>query len=244
MRSPAHRPWWRRGFPGVFITSPGGGGASTVTTDGVTITGTGSAGSPIALLAAKTDTSLQGAGTVASPLGILSVGKNSTLTGAGTAGTPLGVNGWPLIAFNNSQYSNSFHVGGTNQVSIWGFVLAYPLTFANITIDIATADAVNSYDIGLYTKAGALVANIGAQTIPSTGIHAFATVQGSQTIAPGLYLFGATGNANTAQIEGSTAAPNWVVNTNVTSSSGGALPSSIGAIAASPGINQVGFSLS
>lgn len=41
-------PWWKRGFPGVWITSAGGGGLATVSTNS-TLTGNGTSGTPIGI---------------------------------------------------------------------------------------------------------------------------------------------------------------------------------------------------
>jgi len=162
--------------------------------------------------------------------GLSSVTTNSTLTGTGTSGSPLGVTGEPISFFTQQWNQGPDGQTGANQVYINGFYTASALTFAHIGVNVYTSDNAHNYDLGIYTKAGTLLANIGAQTLPSTGIQAFATLQGSQTITPGLYVFALTGTAFTAQLGICTQAATWVRNVNYTSSSGGALPASISAV--------------
>jgi hypothetical protein len=171
---------------------------------------------------------------------------NSTLTGNGTLGSPLGVAGMPIAFFAWGNQSNAAGeaLGAANQIDACGFVLPYPLTFSKILASIVTADAGNNYDIGIYTKAGALVANIGAQPLPSTGAQAFATIQGSQTILPGMYAFGWTGAAITAQlgINQNWNIP-WFQSHNIGTGTAGALPASVAAIAVNPAAFTLIFAL-
>jgi len=211
------RPWYRRYKPGWWAFNPGsGGGAATVQTDGVTIQGDGSAGNKIAIKAVQTNASLSGAGTVASPLGEK-----------------------PLTFLRHGINIGGNARNGANQVSVSGIHVPVPLTFANILVFVDTVDAVNLYDIGIYSQAGALLANIGAQTLPTGNLQSFATLQGSQTIEPGLYLFAWTGNATTAQLRYDTGQHGgWVFNQDIAASVGGALPASIGAVAVAPNVNS------
>lgn len=110
-------------------------------------------------------------------------------------------------------------------------------------VNVTTSDATNLYDIGVYTKAGSLIANIGAQHLPNNNIQTFATVQGAQTIPSGLYIFTITGNAATASISYDNDSPAWVIANSFAASSGGALPSSIGAQAVTPATSQIYFQL-
>ena len=226
------RPWYKRSLPGWFQFGGGGGGGSFtgVFTD-TTLTGNGLVATPLGLKQAFTDASLQGDGTVASPLSILKVSTTAELTGAGTTGSPLSVAGWPLTWFTTGLPVSALSLGAANVVSVYGFALPYTLTFANVGIYVAVADAVNNYDLGLYTKAGNLIANIGPQTLPNAAQTSIATLQGSQTIAPGLYLFAWTGDVGIAQIYGYTYDFSWVVNGNIAASAAGTLPPAIGAVA-------------
>jgi len=162
----------------------------------------------------------------------------------GGGGSPAG---WPLTFFS---YTNNTGTGVTpnaaNATTAIGFSLPFSLTFAHITCFILVADGANLYDFGIYNSAGTLVADIGAQHLPSTGLLTFATVQGSKTINAGLYLFGWTGNATTASLSGdaSNGAFNWFFSTNVAASVGGGLPASIGAITPSVARLNIAFALS
>ena len=162
------------------------------------------------------------------------VTTNSSLTGAGTSGSPLGVNGWPLTFFSSGVWNSNANFLGNNDIAICGIVIQYALTFSHIAVNVATADAVNNYDLGIYTAAGALVADIGPQTLPSTGYVHFATVQASQTIAPGMYLFAWTGPVNTAKLSLQTQNQPWIYNGNLSSSTGAQLPGTIAAQTPAP----------
>lgn len=148
----------------------------------------------------------------------------------------------PLTYFSFSAGASGASPG-INQLWLTGFALPYSLTFAHIATTINTADASNLYDFGIYTAAGTLVADIGAQHLPATGDLTFATVQGSKTIAAGLYIFAWTGNSNAGQLLASGQIQAWVVNTNFGSSSGGQLPASIAAQSVAPARNALLFGL-
>jgi NADPH:quinone reductase-like Zn-dependent oxidoreductase len=91
------------------------------------------------------------------------------------------------------------------------------------------------YDVGIYSQAGALIANIGPTHFGATGLVATATLQGAKTINPGLYVFGWTGNAATLGIQTDHTTGTWAEITNIATSSAGTLPPSIGAVAIAPG---------
>jgi hypothetical protein len=169
---------------------------------------------------------------------------NSTLTGNGTLGSPLGVAGMPLPYFASSWAQTGETLSGANAIDASGFVLPYPLTFSNIAVSIDTADAVNNYDIGIYTKAGALVANIGGQPLPSTGTQSFATLQGPLTILPGMYAFAWAGAATTAIIRTSNGWPfPWFQSHNIGTAVAGTLPASVPAIAVAVAQFSLAFAL-
>jgi len=234
----------------MLIGAGTGGGSGTVTTDGVTIQGNGSVATPIALLDAITDgvtlqgagisssklalkavstdgVTLQGAGVSGNSLALKAVQTAARLTGAGTVASPLDIAGWPITCFAIYDNGNGQTVTA-NKLSLTAFPLPYALTFAHIGLRIITDDATHDCDIGLYNSAGTLVANIGAQTIGSTGNQTFATVQGSQTISPGLYWFAITSAASNLQTGLIVGQFGGLYNsTGFGSSTGGALPSSI-----------------
>jgi len=157
-------------------------------------------------------------------------------TGGGGGGG--GVKGWPLTFFSTGLNPSDASAGSSNVVAISAFVLPYTLTFANMLVDVSVADAVNNYDFGIYNQAGTLVANIGPQTLPATGLKKLATTQGVQTINPGLYLFGFTCTVATAEIGMSFAVVLWHAFVNVGSSSGATLPTSIGAVSLAPVLGE------
>jgi len=192
-----------------LLGGSGGGGSGTVSTDGVTIQGDGSGGSPIALKQVETGATLTGAGTLASTLGVTPVTR------------------W---MFGNALANTTVNA---NQVSVWGVYLPVPVTFANLTVNFGNVDSTNKFDVGIYSAAGALIANLGGIVFTSgSGFQTHATVQGSQTIAQGVYLVASTGNATAVnQFAGDSGQEpsSWFQNLNYTSSSGGALPNSISA---------------
>jgi hypothetical protein len=168
--------------------------------------------------------------------GLATVTTDTTLTGNGSAGLPLGVKGWPLKFFSSGIWNTQTNFAGANSIGISGIVLEYELTFGNIAVNVQTSDASNNYDIGIYTAAGALVADIGPRPLPSTGFVHFAAVQGIQTIAPGLYLFAFTGITNTAKLTCQSQNNAWISNTNLSASTGAQLPSTIAAQTPAPAV--------
>lgn len=175
--------------------------------------------------------------------GLSAVATNSSLTGNGTSGSKLSVADWPLSWWSGPELDTAFHLGGANAVAVLGFGLSAAVTFSKIAVYVGAADAVNNYDFGIYSKAGALLANIGAQPLPSTGVQSFNTVQASQTILPGLYLFAYTGAAVTAFTEYAFYYPTWFANANLAASTGGALPVSVGAQVITPNTGQFWFQI-
>jgi hypothetical protein len=175
--------------------------------------------------------------------GISSVTTNSTLTGAGTGASPLGVADWPLTYYSSSLSTSSQAVGGANNILGSTFLVTAPVTFANIIVQVSTADATHNSDIGIYTTAGTLLADIGAQALGSTGVHSFATVQGSQTLLPGLYIFAFVSAGTTFAIQSTFQVLSWLYASNLGFPSGGALPSSITAPTLAPVVGALFFGL-
>jgi hypothetical protein len=172
---------------------------------------------------------------ISEPLeGGVGVATGAGLGGNGTAGSPLAVSGWPLKYFGTSLRASGALLGAANQVSVSGLIIPFSLTFSKLQVGIATTDSSNNYDVGIYSQAGVLLANAGAQTLPTANDVVLPMLQGSQTLPPGLYLFGWTGNANTASLYAYNGWPTWFFNNDVASSSGGALPASIGAQTITP----------
>lgn len=171
--------------------------------------------------------------------GLSTVTTTAQLTGAGTIASPLGIAGWPLTFYPIGFFQGASQTATANTLSLGGFVLFTPVTFANITVDINAADNGHNNDLGIYTAAGILAANIGAQHIAAMGVTTFATVQGAQTLAPGKYVFALTSAASTFSLfqgwnGGLGQSPfTWYSNASTGVSAGGALPNSISAPAVS-----------
>jgi hypothetical protein len=119
---------------------------------------------------------------------------------------------------------------------IGSVIIPFPLSVSYIEILIETADSNSAdyYDIGLFDLSGNLVAHTGAVNMPNTGSQSFALVGGPVSIASGEYLVCMTGNASTVVLyehgwggSGGTAGGECNYFLVSTSSSGGALPSSI-----------------
>jgi hypothetical protein len=113
------------------------------------------------------------------------------------------------------------------------FLVPLNLTFGNLVVDVGTADTTSGhlYDAGIYNASGTLQCDWGATALTSSGKQDIACAQGSVTLTPGYYVLAWTGNATTATIYfGTSGGGGWQQfgsATAGTSSSGGALPSTI-----------------
>ena len=153
-----------------------------------------------------------------------------------------GGGGEALVYFGDAD--NFTNLDATaNAVSVAGFVLPYALKFSNLTIRVSAGDAANDSDAGVYNQAGNLIANIGAQKL-GAGTQTIPTVQGLQTIPPGLYLFALTSAGSALIVACDFDAPTWFVQFNVAASVGGALPAAIGVITVTPSYTRLSFQLS
>lgn len=160
--------------------------------------------------------------------GFSGVKTDPTLTGNGLTATPLGVKGWPLTFFSFGVAGGSSPGSGANNVDCSGFMLPCELTFSNLVISVGMADALHSYDFGIYTKAGALLANCGAQSPAGTGFTVYPVLQAPVTISPGLYLFCWTGTDNLLNIyQAGTSQVPWIQKNAITTSVGGVLPATV-----------------
>ncbi|HUJ33259.1 MAG TPA: glycosyl hydrolase family 28-related protein [Candidatus Acidoferrum sp.] len=133
------------------------------------------------------------------------------------------------------QHAGAAQSFSSNAVKVWGIIIPYGVGFSHLDYSVSTSDSNTSdnYDIGLYgpcavnTSSCPLVTHIGAQNLTSTGYKQASVTSG--TIQPGLYWIAITGNATTAQVA-TTSVSEWTAcpSTNsTTTSSGGALPSTI-----------------
>lgn len=207
-----------------LIWNPGGGGGiSTVHTDGVTIQGDGSIATPIALLDAETD--------------------GVTIIGAGIAANKIRSNGAP-VGFFNAVYDFGTLGPGGNGVIVCGFVLTAALTFSHLAANFTTPGGTDLVDLGVYTQAGTLVADIGPQNTNFTGIHSFAVLQAPVTLPIGLYMFGCACDGGFVKLASGNNGPMIWCQANLGAiSAGGQLPSTVPAQTVTATNNGFGFAL-
>jgi hypothetical protein len=90
---------------------------------------------------------------------------------------------------------------GTNQVTLWGVILPYPIRTTMVTYNVQTADNTsNLYDFGIYDSAGNLVVHTGA-TAGSTATAATGPKTlgwTTATLQPGKYYVAITTNCSTS----------------------------------------------
>lgn len=154
-------------------------------------------------------------------------GSNYYTSGKGGGGTSTPANFW------QSPGTVSGAIGFSANV-LRGSVINVPVstTISKFSVNVTTLDGANSYAFGLYpyTSGGtcSLVAHAAPASYASTGEKEISVVEGTVTLSPGFYFFGATGNAGTLQITVSSAqdfTPFPEGSTGVTTS-GGAVPAS------------------
>ncbi|HEY3838134.1 MAG TPA: hypothetical protein VGL72_16255, partial [Bryobacteraceae bacterium] len=126
------------------------------------------------------------------------------LTGSPSSGVVTSLPYW-----TNSGGGSSGNVPfNANSDLLKGIQIQYQVTFSTITYNVGVADnTANLYDIGLYKySTGQLLCDLGPVAgttfAPATGIRSASCLQGTLTLAPGKYYFAMTGNANTAQLVG------------------------------------------
>ncbi len=131
-----------------------------------------------------------------------------------------------------------------NAINVVKFLVPLNLTFGNLAADVGTSDSTGGhlYDAGIYSTSGTLLCDWGATALTSTGKQDIACAQGSVSLSPGYYVFAWTGNATTATIFfGTSGGGGWQQFTSATSgtsSSGGALPSTISVPSAGAVVNS------
>jgi|SRR5580692_1862950 hypothetical protein len=129
--------------------------------------------------------------------------------------------------------SVNVNLNAANDIAIYPFHIPYLQQVSAIALRIWDADATHNSDIGIYDADGNLIANIGAQTIPTGSSLSFDIVQGTVVLGPGLYFLAFTSEAtdlglvvaNNVGVDG-TGEYVRILETNTTSS-GGTLPSTI-----------------
>lgn len=104
------------------------------------------------------------------------------------------------------------------------------IQFSHITVDVSTTDSSTSdfYSWGLYNTSGTVLCSFSAVNLTAGGAVDKSCSQGTVTLTAGNYIFAFTGNATTAKVAYSGTAPLALSSAvSSTSSSGGALPSTI-----------------
>jgi hypothetical protein len=120
----------------------------------------------------------------------------------------------------------------SNQETLWGIVLTFPLTTTQVVYSVSTQDTSSSvYGLGILNSAGNLVLSIGptaASTIMTSGTHTVSSTQGSTTLQPGKYYLVVTSacTSSCAQLVGANGnATEFVEKYNVGITSGGTVKS-------------------
>lgn len=209
--------------PGWLVFNMGGGGGiSTVHTDGVTIQGDGSSGDPIALLDAFTDgTSLEGAGLPGDKLRMV-----------------------PTNFFTSGQSVSPIGTAG-DFLTVYGFQNPTPVQFSNISCIIQNYDPSPSVqDFGIYSAAGDRICHTGPLSFTTESFVELPIVEGTVLMQPGLFLFAMTSTDSDIEIWGSTAGIAWFYSPFYSSSSGGTLPATIPPPPVTPAVQNLLFSLS
>jgi hypothetical protein len=174
---------------------------------------------------------------------------NGDLCSYASSGTLLNCNTSPSGGGGTStfiQTAPGFGNGGSvfttiaNNINIEGSIETQGGVFNTLKIRIQADDLTGGdlYDVGLYGPnciAGSscsLAAHIGATAIGATGLLSASLVSAPVTLAAGQYWICTTGNATTAQYVYATGGPSMIIpfstqQGTATTSSGGALPSSI-----------------
>lgn len=149
----------------------------------------------------------------------------------------------PFVSYsipNTNPVAAGGKLGTANHIAVFPFNLPYPMLVTNMVFTVGTAGgAASNYDIGIYSisgSTGTLVAHIGAQILNTTGTQIL-PVTAPVTLQAGTYLIAITGVATTLGIRTPPviggAGTMYVYDTSTTST-GGALPSSIALINTTP----------
>lgn len=142
-------------------------------------------------------------------------------------------------------------VGMANQVVAYQFVLPYSITVGHVTIQVNKGAASSTVNVGIYDSNGTLLVDSGAfDTVPGTTALSKA-LPSSVALSPGVYYFAQSASAPasdglklvTAPVAGEGMMNNVGAAVRVaiaaSSASGGALPSTLGALTANKAQNAV-----
>ena len=113
---------------------------------------------------------------------------------------------WAKFFTSTIQPTISNNTITLNTADMTGISIPVPTCFDAIGYGINTSDTTltDHYDIGVYQTSGtiqSLLADIGAQSMPTSGIFVASTTQGLQCIPAGIYQSSWTGNSTTAKFD-------------------------------------------
>jgi flagellar hook assembly protein FlgD len=116
-----------------------------------------------------------------------------TVTDSGVTAGPYATE-W--ITAYRAGTATTFNTSGT-KIELWGVTLQFPLNTGTLSYNVSGADATsNTYDLGIYSGAGALVAHTGAiagSTAMTAGSHSVSwTGTNPKTLEPGKYYLAIT----------------------------------------------------
>lgn len=146
--------------------------------------------------------------------------------------------------FGCGTNAGSYQLTSGNTIALTGFSLQGTVQFSNMSINVATAAASGTWDVGIYSAAGALLANTGPQSYTTTGFFTTAVLQAPVTLHPGKYLFAFTGPTTTLLLEADAVTPSWYFNRGYGSSSSNTLPATITAPTPAANLSMFMFQLS
>jgi hypothetical protein len=168
-------------------------------------------------------------------LGRLTAGTNIMITN-GPGSIEISATGAHALPYYST---GGGHIGASisarqNVTALWGFLLPYSVTTANLTYDVTTADnTANEYDLGIFNYSGVLLLHIGPAAgtsfAASAAFHALAWKEGSTILPPGRYYIAFTTNCSShcAAIGATGNYLSFAINASAGTSAGGALPSTL-----------------
>ena len=133
----------------------------------------------------------------------------------------------PFVEYGVTPNAGTVALQNANDIAIYPFTLPYEMEITNIGVFIGVGDGSNDSDIGIYDIDGNLLGHVGAQHISSASAQLLALTGGPIVLGPGTYLLAFTSAATTLMWAVSDASYPLTLFSTSTSSSGGALPSTI-----------------
>jgi hypothetical protein len=106
-------------------------------------------------------------------------------TGALTVASCTGCGGAATSWQDYGYQSGSSAVTAANATDCVGVIFPIALSVGHVVLNVATADATNNSDFGIYNSSGTLEAHIGAQHLGTGGVNTLAFSGGTQSIPAG-----------------------------------------------------------